>query len=127
MACLKCGRDTAEGQVFCSDCLAQMERYPVQPGTIIQIPTRRASAAQRRSAKRRRLSPEEQVKLLRSRLRVLTVLFLVVLLVAVGSSALVVREVLRQRLPTGQNYSSSNLATTSTSESVSRETSPVTP
>ena len=90
MACLKCGRDTAEGQVFCPDCLAQMTRYPVQPGTIIQIPNRKSSA-QRRTAKRRSLTPEEQVKLLRARLRTLTVLFLVVLLLAVGSSALVIR------------------------------------
>lgn len=126
MACLKCGRDTAEGQVFCPDCLAQMTRYPVQPGTIIQIPNRKSSA-QRRSAKRRPLPPEEQVKLLRARLRTLTVLFLVVLLLAVGSSALVIRALVRRRLPTGQNYSSTNISTISTSESVSRETSTGTP
>lgn len=126
MACLKCGRDTAEGQVFCPDCLAQMTRYPVQPGTIIQIPNRKSSA-QRRTAKRRFLPPEEQVKLLRARLRTLTVLFLVVLLLAVGSSALVIRALVRRRLPTGQNYSSTNISTISTSESVSRETSTGTP
>lgn len=126
MACLKCGRDTAEGQVFCPDCLAQMTRYPVQPGTIIQIPNRKSSA-HRRTAKRRSLTPEEQVKLLRARLRTLTVLFLVVLLLAVGSSALVIRALVRRRLPTGQNYSSTNISTISTSESVSRETSTGTP
>ena len=73
------------------------------------------------------LPPEEQVKLLRARLRTLTVLFLVVLLLAVGSSALVIRALVRRRLPTGQNYSSTNISTISTSESVSRETSTGTP
>lgn len=33
MNCLKCGREIEEGQVFCNDCLVQMAKYPVKPGT----------------------------------------------------------------------------------------------
>ena len=40
MSCMKCGRDTQDPQVFCDDCLQVMERYPVKPGTPIQLPKR---------------------------------------------------------------------------------------
>lgn len=40
MRCMKCGRETEENQVFCKDCLADMERYPVKPGTPVVIPKR---------------------------------------------------------------------------------------
>ena len=38
--CLKCRREIAEGQVFCDDCLAQMKKYPVKPGTPVNLPKR---------------------------------------------------------------------------------------
>ena len=28
MNCMKCGRDTEEGRTFCTECLADMEKYP---------------------------------------------------------------------------------------------------
>lgn len=37
--CLKCGREIEEGQVFCNDCLVQMAKYPVKPGTAVQLPS----------------------------------------------------------------------------------------
>ena len=33
MSCMKCGKEVSEDQVFCPECLAEMERYPVKPGT----------------------------------------------------------------------------------------------
>ena len=44
MACMKCGKDVNEPQVFCDECLAVMERYPVKPGTAIQLPKRQPRA-----------------------------------------------------------------------------------
>jgi len=38
--CLKCGKKAEERSVFCSDCLAVMEQYPVKPGTVIHLPIR---------------------------------------------------------------------------------------
>lgn len=42
--CLKCGREIEEGQVFCNDCLVQMAKYPVKPGTAVQLPSRGSAA-----------------------------------------------------------------------------------
>lgn len=39
--CLKCGKKAAERSVFCSDCLAIMEDYPIKPGTVVHLPHRR--------------------------------------------------------------------------------------
>lgn len=40
MNCIRCGRETEEDQVFCSACLKDMDRHPVNPGTPIQLPNR---------------------------------------------------------------------------------------
>lgn len=40
MSCMRCGKETDENQVFCAECLADMERHPVKPGTPIQLPSR---------------------------------------------------------------------------------------
>lgn len=70
MACLKCGKKTKDEQVFCPECLAVMETYPVKRDIHIQLPNRPAATGQKRSGrKRRNLTPEEQVVFLRSKLR----------------------------------------------------------
>ncbi len=43
MNCLRCGRKVEERQVFCPDCLEEMEKYPVKPG-VIRLPVRSAEA-----------------------------------------------------------------------------------
>lgn len=43
--CLKCGKKTDGRSVFCNDCLAVMDRYPVKSGTVVHIPTRPAAPA----------------------------------------------------------------------------------
>ena len=43
MNCLRCGAEVAEGESFCTDCLAEMEKYPVPPDTYVMIPKRSAT------------------------------------------------------------------------------------
>lgn len=43
--CLKCSKKTDGRSVFCGDCLAVMDRYPVKPGTVVHIPSRPAAPA----------------------------------------------------------------------------------
>lgn len=74
MGCMKCGRDMEDGQVFCVECLEVMKKYPVKPGTVVTIPARRNDGPVRRTPRKRTLSPEEQVKKLRRRCRVLGLL-----------------------------------------------------
>lgn len=49
MNCIRCGRETEEDQVFCSACLKDMERHPVNPGTPIQLPKRTKRVAAKRA------------------------------------------------------------------------------
>ncbi len=46
MNCMKCGAKIEHDQVFCPDCLAEMEKYPVKPGITVQIPPQRKSKPQ---------------------------------------------------------------------------------
>lgn len=60
MNCMKCGNETQGDQVFCAECLAEMEKYPVKPGIVVQIPVQppKKQPHHRRSA----VSHEDQVK-----------------------------------------------------------------
>ena len=69
MQCLKCGRKIQDGQVFCEGCLQVMQNYPVKPGTVIQLPSRRKTQDEKKKAGKRQLSPVEQNVLLRVAIR----------------------------------------------------------
>lgn len=106
MKCMKCGRETEDEQVFCQACLLDMERYPVRPGTLVQLPKRSANNAPRKNpVKRRTVSLEEQIRILRKRQRALTI---ALVLFALLSAVLVVpaaRYYMKDRFQIGQNYS----------------------
>lgn len=114
MACLKCGRDTGEGEEFCSECLLTMQRYPVRPGTPVMLPTQ-VRMAPKKAPKRRTVSPEDQIKGLKKRIRTLTALWAVTLLAFIVLALIGWREVPRSRLRPGQNYTAIT-ATTSPSQ-----------
>ena len=80
MSCMKCGKVVSEEQVFCDECLAEMEHYPVKPGTPVMLPYREPMVVQRkrRSAKRIR-KPEEQLAVLRRTIRLLYVVLCLLL------------------------------------------------
>ena len=110
MNCMKCGRETVEDDVFCGECLAEMEKYPVRPGVVVHLPRRREEPAAKKSYGRRKAapSPEEQVKRLKKVIRRLNIalLVLVLLLLIAGYFAAVhLMESDVEFLP-GQNYNS---------------------
>ena len=110
MNCMKCGRETADRQVFCAECLADMEAHPVRPGTIIQLPHRQEEPAAKKSTPRRKAPPppEEQVKGLKKQVRRLRSALLIALLflaIAGYFAAVHIMESNVNFLP-GQNYSS---------------------
>ena len=49
MSCMRCGKEMEESMVFCAECLADMERHPVKPGTPIQLPVRIENPAAKRT------------------------------------------------------------------------------
>jgi len=62
MRCLKCGREMEQQQVFCASCLEAMEKYPVKPGTPIQLPQNKTTEQPKKATRRKKiLSPEEHV------------------------------------------------------------------
>ena len=73
MNCMKCGKETAQSQVFCDSCLEVMARYPVAPDTAFQLPQRKNLSADKKALRGKELSPKEalrkQQKLIR-RLRI---------------------------------------------------------
>ncbi len=109
MQCMKCGREIPAGQVFCEGCLADMKKYPVKPGTVVQIPRRMEEPALRKAAPRRPTpEPEEQVKRLKKRLWIVTVTAVLLLALSGTGLYLAVDHILEndgKPLP-GQNYSS---------------------
>lgn len=69
MRCLRCGKESQNEQVFCSNCLTVMEQRPIKPGTSAQIPERPVYTPERRTAQHYTASPAEQIKQLRETLR----------------------------------------------------------
>lgn len=81
MWCLKCGKDTKDEQVFCPQCLARMEKYPVKRDVHIQLPNHKNRDASKKNAKKKRApTPEELVEILRTRNRRLLAIILVLAL-----------------------------------------------
>lgn len=105
MHCVKCGRKTEGEQVFCQLCLEDADKYPVKPGTPIQLPHR---APELPVKKKPELKPEERIARLRRRVRWLT-LALAAALLAFALSAAAALWLLEQRdaqagSRIGQNY-----------------------
>ena len=105
--CLKCGREIEEGQVFCNDCLVQMAKYPVKPGTAVQLPSRGSAAVSKKVHPRRRgkPAPEEQLRTLKVRVRILSALLAVCVVLLIVLSVVTFRYMSANRLLPGQNYS----------------------
>ena len=106
MNCLKCGRETREGQVFCDQCLEVMEKYPVKPRTPVLLPRR----TQEQTAKKPRRKPappvEEQMERLHKLNRRLIIALCVVTLLLMAAGCLSVRYLMDKKpFRPGQNYS----------------------
>lgn len=104
MECIKCGREIVPGDVFCTTCLEDMEKYPVKPGTPVHIPRREPRIIVERRAK---ITPEMQMEALKRRNRILSILLAlslcaIALLVIFGD---LFRQDVSEDVAKGQNYS----------------------
>ena len=112
MNCMKCGREMNGDGVFCQDCLLEMEKYPVAPGTVVLLPRRKEGFSQKKTVKRHTPSPEEQIAALRKNIRVL-VLLLMFCILAIGLMFKPTMHYVKdEHVPIGQNYSSVTPAAT---------------
>ena len=105
MFCMKCGREIESG-VFCPDCLCDMAKYPVKPGTAIQLPKRRETAPVRKMfSLRKTVTAEEQIRKLRKSLRTMIVLWLITFLLFCAALVPAVAYLMEDHFLPGQNYS----------------------
>lgn len=107
MNCTKCGRETKENAVFCGKCLDVMKQYPIKPGTVIQLPQRKAASPKKAVSRRRLLSPEETVVRQRKTIKWLWVALACTLLLLCLSVALLfhLNQEQESAATIGQNYS----------------------
>lgn len=104
MGCLKCGRDTISEQVFCTECQLEMKKYPVRPGTVVQLPTRKNVSVVKKTMKRRTVPLDDQVRNLKKRVRTLTILLIVVTVIAAALAVPAVDHLMENHFKIGQNY-----------------------
>lgn len=106
MKCIKCGREQESEQVFCLDCLLEMEKYPVSPNATVQLLLRKETSSPRKLQNRRHpVSPEVQIRTLKRRLWLLTGILVVTLALLLAMIYPTVNYFVRHyHLRPGQNY-----------------------
>ncbi len=107
MNCMKCGTELKNPGVFCPDCLADMEKYPVKPNITVHLPRRPAvTAAKKKTRRVRYVNPDDQIRHLRQQRNLLTVLLVVSLLAFAAVSYLTVQLMSGKDISfdIGQNY-----------------------
>ena len=108
MVCMKCGSKMETEQAFCQDCLLEMEKYPVKPGTAVHLPIRKETPTVHKKAvhRRRTVSPEEQIAKLKKRVWILGIsLFLSLALVVALAHPAANYFIRKYHLRPGQTYS----------------------
>ena len=105
MNCMKCGQETQDQNVFCEDCLAVMKKYPVRPDAAVKLPKNREPSVNKKAPKKHGPTPEEQIKVLRKRLKIMTI----ILIVCIAAIVLMIKPTLHyaldEHVEIGQNYS----------------------
>ena len=81
MKCLRCGNNAAEDQLFCDECLTNMEKHPVKPGTPVHIPKRPERKAVKRANFRLAVS-KWQDRIFRLKYTIFWLVFIIILLLA---------------------------------------------
>ena len=103
MKCLKCGRET--DQTFCEICRAEMEKYPVKPGAIIQLPKER-TPIRKPTPRYARVSLESVVKAQKKTIRRMGRAIAILVAVMAVMTAFLIRLLGDdEQMPLGKNYS----------------------
>ena len=106
MSCMRCGRDVISNQVFCEDCKATMERYPVSPNTPVILPKHSQKTTHKKASRKKTVSLENQIFALKHRVRLLTVLVIAFALLAALLVYPAVQYLMEDHFLPGQNYTS---------------------
>ena len=92
MNCIKCGKDCKNTHYFCSECCDGMLKYPVKPGTPINLPARRVYVVEKKKSSRPRLlsRSEERIAKLRFSKRLLVIALMMTLIALLAVSGVLV-------------------------------------
>ena len=116
MNCMRCGREVTAGNVFCEDCLAEAGKYPVNSDTPVYLPRRVENNAAKKQPKKRVLTSEEQLKIIKPRFRWLMVWSVIATLVAALLAYPALLYMMEDHFEIGQNYKSFTTAATEPTE-----------
>lgn len=114
MKCLKCGVDISEDEVFCMECLLEAQRYPVDPAAAVYLPKREKAETPKKSPRRRTQSAEDQIRLLKRRLRLQAALLVLMTAIVLGITYPALTYLAKNHHRTGQNYSAMTTAPSAT-------------
>jgi len=112
MNCMKCGREIRDDMAFCPKCLERMDKNPVKPNVVVQLPLRRETPVKKAPPRKKVLSPEDQIQRLKKKNRWLTALlcfFLVCTLLLFSLTIGFFRQLDVQKM-LGQNYTTAETA-----------------
>lgn len=82
MGCIKCGKAVTGNAEFCEECLVDMERNPVKPGTPVILPKRTELPVVKHTRKKT-MKPEAYAAYLKKVVRLLIVLSALLLIACV--------------------------------------------
>lgn len=106
MYCMKCGRETEKEDSFCRDCLLDMQKYPVDPGTVVFLPRGKETSMVRKSPKRNMRTAEEQLAFLRKYVLILSILLAICIAAICLLFKPAMNNLFTEHFEIGQNYSS---------------------
>ena len=110
MNCLKCGKETAEGQVFCSQCREKMAKHPVKPGAVVHLTQRVVPLSDKKTAsKSREDAPQNQLLQLRRLIRWLIATITLLSLLLCAAAGMLVQTLTKESITPaiGRNYTTS--------------------
>ena len=90
MNCMKCGVELKNSGVFCPDCLAVMEKYPVHPNVLVKLPNRSTAAPAKKKKRVKVVKPEDQIRQLKTANRWLATLLILALLACAACGFLLI-------------------------------------
>ena len=110
--CLKCGKKTEDRSVFCGECLAIMEQYPVKPGTVVHLLRRQPLWDAKAASDFEEVNPSEQLAHQRSMIRWLTAVIAGLSVLLLLTAVLLIHTLDKdQPIPViGRNYTTSTSA-----------------
>ena len=86
---MRCARETESQQVFCNACLENMARHPVKSDTPIYLPVRKPKEVPKKTffRFRRERTLEETIAILRKRIKVLTAIVVILVMMLCAAIA----------------------------------------